>query len=442
MSTKNLGSISWIYAIALLLLTHCACAQEQADGVTEGEIEVSANALTKDAIFETTAKYVFEVKNGTGTAQEGKISYTIVGQDGEKFPGGEIPVNIAPKSVAKYNFDISGKGPGFYNVRFMINVSEYDDTLRKVFGIQPEKLISKHPRPADFDDFWAKAKSDLADVEPNFQCTLMPAMSTATCNVYLVQMQSLGNVTIRGWLTEPVVKNPNKKFAIILGLPGYQVDLDPLMTLQDQDVAFLSLNVRGQGNSREFINTRRDEFVLHHIENKNKYVMRGVVMDCLRAMDFIFTRPELDKSKVFVKGGSMGGFLAIATASLDKRVKLCSAQSPIFSDMRTVVKRVEFPIKYINMYLKTQPGLKLEQIMNNLDYFDVKNFAPNVTCKFMMSIGLLDTYIPPANDMVVYNSMTTNKKLQIFRDYGHEVAPQYVRLENNWMHDQFGLFFQ
>ncbi len=435
--------VGWIYAMALLLATQCAWAQEHEGGeVTDGgEIEVSANALTKDAIFEGTAKYVFEVKNGTGTAQEGKISFVVRGQDGQKLPGDSIHVNIAPKSIAKFNFDVKGDGPGFYKVDFMINVSEYDDTLHKVFGVQPEKLVSTHPKPADFDDFWAKAKSDLADVEPNFQCTLMPAMSTATCNVYLVQMQSLGNVTVRGWLTEPVVKNPNKKFAVILGLPGYQVDLDPIMTLEDKDVAFLTLNVRGQGNSREFINTRRDEFVIHHIEDKNKYVMRGVVMDCLRAMDFIHTRPELNKDKIFVKGGSMGGFLAIATASLDKRVKLCSAQSPIFADMRSVVKRVEFPKKYIDIYLKTQPGLTREKIMNNLDYFDVKNFATNVTCKFMMSIGLLDTYIPPANDMVVFNSMTTTKKLQIFRDYGHEVAPQYIMLENNWMHDQFGLFF-
>lgn len=439
------GLLRWTCFIALLMGAQCALSQEHADADTvaaanEGEIEVSANAITKDALFESVAKYVFEVKNPTSTPQEGKISYIITGQDGEKLPGDSIHVNVAANSTARFNFDIKSNGPGFYKVDFRINVSEYDDTLHKAFGIHPEKLASNHQKPADFDEFWQKAKNDLADVEPGFQCTLMPTMSTPTCNVYLIQMQSLGNVTIRGWLTEPVTKKPNKKFAVVLCLPGYQIALSPIMTVGDPDVAFITLNVRGQGNSREFINTRHDEYVVYHIDDKNKYIMRGVVMDCIRAMDFIFTRPEIDKEKIFVKGGSMGGFLAIATASLDKRVKLCSAQSPIFADIRNLVKRVTFPITSINLYLKTQPGLTLNKIMDNLDYFDVKNFAPDIKCKFLMSIGLLDTYVPPTNDYTVFNGMSTNKKIMVFKDYGHDVSPLYIDLENAWMHDQFGLY--
>jgi cephalosporin-C deacetylase len=435
------GLRRWIYAMALSVATQCALAQEHAEGLKDGEIEVAATTLNKDGVFDNnTARYTVEIKNGTANPQEGKISYTVTGQDGEKLPGDSIPVNIAAKNIGRFNFDIKGNGPGFYKIKFMINVSEYDDTLQKAFGVQPQKLASNHPKPTDFDEFWQKAKNDLADVEPGFQCTLMPALSSPICNVYLVQMQSLGNITIRGWLTEPVSKNLNKKFAVVLCLPGYQIPLSPIMTVGDPDVAFLTLNVRGQGNSREFINTRHDEFVIHHIDDKNKYVMRGVVMDCLRAVDFIFTRPELKHDNIFVKGGSMGGFLAIATASLDKRVNLCSAQSPIFADVRSLVKRVTFPITSINLYLKTQPGLTLDNVLNTLDYFDVKNFAPNVKCKFIMSIGLLDTYVPPTNDYTVFNTMTTNKKIMIFKDYGHDVSPLYIGLENAWMHDQFGLY--
>jgi cephalosporin-C deacetylase len=170
-------------------------------------------------------------------------------------------------------------------------------------------------------------------------------------------------------------------------------------------------------------------------------VMRGVIMDCLRAMDFIYSRPEFNHDQIFVKGGSMGGYLAIATASLDDRVNLCSAQSPIFADIRSLVKRVDFPINYIKMYLKIQPGLTLNKVLNNLDYFDAKNFAPNVRCKFMMSVGLLDTYVPPTNDFVVFNSINTKKRISIFKDLGHDVSPDYINLEQSWAHDEFGLFY-
>jgi cephalosporin-C deacetylase len=58
-----------------------------------------------------------------------------------------------------------------------------------------------------------------------------------------------------------------------------------------------------------------------------------------------------------------------------------------------------------------------------------------------MSVGLLDTYVPPTNDFVIFNSISTQKKIMIFKDLGHDVSPLYIQLENSWMHDQFGLYF-
>ncbi|MFD0751971.1 acetylxylan esterase [Mucilaginibacter calamicampi] len=409
----------------------------QAEAPAAGEVLVEVNATDKNAVFEKTAKFIFTVNNTTATDQVGKISWVLTSVTGEKLKHDAIDVKIARGTLGKYDFNIDRDDPGFYKVDFMINVSEYDDTLHKAFGIKPERIKSDHKRPVDFDAFWETAKVELSKVKPEFKCILKPELSTPSRNVYLIEMKSLGNVLIRGWLTEPTVKN--KKFAVILGLPGYQIELPPIFG-EDRDVAFISLNVRGQGNSRTNVNTRAEEYIVHHIEKKDKYVMRGVIMDCIRAIDFIYSRDELRHDKIFVKGGSMGGFLAMATASLDKRVGLCSAQSPIFSDIRSVVNEVEFPIKSIKKYITTQPGLTVDKILDNLDYYDVKNFAPNITCKVLMSIGLLDTYIPPSNDYTVFNLLKTNKRILIFRDLGHDVSPKYIDLELAWMHDEFGLF--
>lgn len=438
--TKLIG-----FMFALVVLAPAASLAQSKDDdkksfADETEISTVITPSNKNAFYDAVAKYTFEVRNPTENDQLGKIAYNVVDENGNKLQTDSIKINVGKKSIKKYNFDIAGKGPGFYKVNFMINTSDYDDTLHKVFGVKPELIKATHPAPADFDQFWQKTKDELAKVKPNYKVTFMPKMSTKTCNVYLVQMQSLDNITIRGWLTEPVSKDPKKKFSVVLALPGYQIDLSPIMTIADPDLAFLALNVRGQGNSREFINTRHDEFVIHHIEDKNKYVMRGVIMDCVRAMDFLNTRSEINHDNIFVKGGSMGGFLAIATAALDKRAAICSAQSPVFADIRTLVKRVNFPIKSIQIYLRTQPGLTLNQILDNLDYFDVKNFAPKVKCHFIMSVGLLDTYVPPTNDFAVFNSMTAKKKIMVFKDLGHDVSPLYIQLETSFMHDEFGLY--
>ena len=405
-----------------------------------GEISTKLIASNKTAIFNDKAKFTYAVKNTTSAIQEGKVSYLITDISGNALHTDSVKVKIGKNSTAKYDFEIPESTPGFYKVNFMINVNDYDDTTRRAFGIRPEEITSQYKRPDDFDAFWQTAKDELAKVKPEYKVTLMPKLCTKTCNVYEIRMQALDNITIKGWLTKPVTKDPKKKFSVILGLPGYQIDLPPVLT-QDPDVAFITLNVRGQGNSREFINIRGEEFAIHHIEDKNKYVMRGVIMDCVRAMDFIYSCPEFNHDQIFVKGGSMGGYLAIATASLDNRVNLCSAQSPIFADIRSLVTRVDFPINYINMYLKIQPGLTLNKVLSNLDYFDAKNFAPNIRCKFMMSVGLLDTYVPPTNDFVVFNSINTKKRISIFKDLGHDVSPDYINLEQSWAHDEFGLFY-
>ncbi|MES2376504.1 MAG: acetylxylan esterase [Bacteroidota bacterium] len=405
----------------------------------EGEITTMLIPANKNAFFDEKAKYTFEVKNTTANDQVGKVSYTVSTETGKLLRGDSIKVKIGKKSVEKYNFEIPGNGVGFYKLNFMINVSDYDDTTKKVFGIKPEQIVSQHKKPLDFDSFWQTTKDELAKVKPNFKVTPMPKMDKDNRHVYLIEMQSLGNMTIRGWMTVPITKNKNRKFSVLLGLPGYQVNLDPLMGI-DEDLAIITLNVRGQGNSRGPVNTRRDEFIFYHIENKNKYVMRGVIADCLRTIDFIYSRPELKHDQILASGGSMGGFLAIATASLDKRIRLCSAQNPILCDVRNLVDEVDWPMSSIKKYIGTQPGLTLDRVLDNMDYFDAKNFASNLKCPTIMGIGLLDPFAPPNNEYAAFNNIKPSKRMMVFKDLAHEISTAYKELEGRWMRDTFALF--
>jgi cephalosporin-C deacetylase len=425
-----------------LIAINVARAQEhekEESSAPEGEIEPILSPASKNATFDKNAKYTFEIKNPTNTPQEGKVSYVVTNDFGKVLRTDSVKVNIGKQSAGKYNFEIPGNGVGFYKVNFVVNITEYDDTIRRVFGIQPEKIVSKYNKPADFEAFWDNVKLELSKVKPKFKVTAMPKMDGDNRHVYLIEMQSLGDMTIRGWMTIPINKNPNKKFSVLLGLPGYQVTLNPLMGV-DNDLAIITLNVRGQGNSRGPVDTRRDEFIFHHVENKNKYIMRGVIADCLRAVDFIHSRPELKHDQILASGGSMGGFLAIATASLDKRVKLCSAQNPIFCDIRGLVGAVDWPISSIVKYVRTQPGLALDKVLSNLDYYDAKNFASNITCSTIMGIGLLDPFAPPANEFAAFNELKGDKRMMIFKDLGHEISAEYKSLEGRWMRDTFALF--
>ncbi len=168
--------------------------------------------------------------------------------------------------------------------------------------------------------------------------------------------------------------------------------------------------------------------------------MRGVIMDCIRCVDFIYSQPNLQHDNILATGGSRGGYLALAVASLDTRVNLCSAQNPILCDVRGLLGEVDWPITSIQKYAATQPGLTMDKVLNNLDYFDGKNFASNINCPTIMGIGLLDPFAPPNNEFATYNLIPGKKRIMVFKDLGHELSEKYKELEGRWMRDAFALF--
>ncbi|MDB4901606.1 MAG: hypothetical protein JWQ63_887 [Mucilaginibacter sp.] len=430
----------FIFGLFLLINYNKTLAQSKANGGgVQGEVITSVITHSSDGIFNSSASFTFEVKNTLKKRQSGKLSYIVTDESNKKLLTDSIQIKIGARGSDSYNFDLPKLKTGFYKINFMINVSDYDDTTRRAFGIRPEDIFSSHPKPNDFDSFWQTAKDELAKVKPEFKMTEKPELEKPNRKVYLVEMKSLDNITIRGWLTEPDSKSKNKKFPVLLGLPGYQVTISPMLG-EDDDLAIFTIDVRGQGLSRDVISPRKDDFIIYNIEDRNKYVMRGVIMDCIRCIDFIYSRPELRHDNIIVSGGSMGGFLTIATAGLDNRVTLCSTQNPIMSDIYNLDGAVEWPLNTMKKFVKIKPGLTFKKVLDNLQYYDCKNFATTIKCPVLMGIGLLDPYVPPNNAYAVYNNIPGKKKMMAFKDLAHEVSIKYKEYEALWMNDTFGLF--
>ena len=336
MTTKNFFNILKLSGFLLVFLNFSgANAQDKGDG---GTVTTIVTSHSSDGVFSSSASFTFQATNSYSIPQTGKISYIVTTEANKIVKLDSVKVNISKESTESHDFTISGLQPGFYKINFMINVADYDDTTRMAFGIKPALITSQRPRPADFDSFWQNAKTELASVNPEYKITEIPDSSKDDRTVFLVEMKSLDGLTIRGWLTEPKTGNKNKSFAVLLALPGYQVDLKPMFGT-DPDIAILTLNIRGSGNSRDVINVRRESYIVLNIEDKNRYVLKGAVMDCVRAVDFIYSRRELRHDNIIAAGGSLGGWLAIATSAVDKRINFCSSANPILCDIGQLGKR-------------------------------------------------------------------------------------------------------
>ena len=446
-----------IAACAWLVLagTRQALAQTKADikkdtkTITKAEAKADAKADTavttvltphsSDGIFSSTASYTFEVHNHYDTRQVGKVAYNVLSEDGKRLKHDSVLVNLPKKTSQTLEFSVPGLKTGFYKINFTVNLTDYDDTTRRAFGIKPDEIHSQFAKPADFESFWQNTMQELARVKPEYKMTEMPDSSKDGRRVFLIEMKSLDGILVRGYLTEPVNKNKKKKFAVLLALPGYQVTLGP-MSGKDPDMAIFTINIRGSGYSRDVINVRRESYIVLNLEDRNKYVLRGAIMDCVRSVDFIFSRPELRHDNIIAAGGSLGGFLAIATSAVDKRISFCSAANPIFCDVRNLVGEVDWPFADIRKYVNTRPGLTMDKVLNNLDYFDGKNFATTLKCPTLVGLGLVDPIAPPNNVYAMYNGIKSQKHLILFRDLGHEIGEKYAIYEGRWMRDTFALF--
>lgn len=408
--------------------------------LVDDDISFDAIPDKKDALFNEHEKinYKVSLKNNTTEEQSGTVGYTLMDLHDKILNQQAVQIKMDKGSSKNINLAMPGQKAGFYKVNISVNVTDYDDTIRRIFGVDPKKINSDTPKPGDFDAFWQNSRDSLALVPMNAKMTLDPTLGRKGLDCYLVEMKSYDNITVRGWLTIKHDRKPSDKFPVWLVVPGYGgVGVKPIFG--NAEIAVFSFNVRGQGNSKDKINPSKEGYLTTNIENRYKYVYRGAIMDCIRAVDFIFSRSELDSKNIIISGGSMGGYLAIATASMDKRIKLCSANNPVFCDYRSLVGSKDWPMSDFMKYSRAR-RVPLTRILNTLDYYDLKNFSPNLNCPSLIGISLMDNLAPPYNEYVMLNQIKSKYKLFVYPNLGHEVPPPLFEYLSNWMIDQFGLF--
>jgi len=70
-------------------------------------------------------------------------------------------------------------------------------------GFNPAAIKPTVKQPSDFRTFWESAKADLAKVPLNPRMTLMPDRCTEKTNVFLVNLQNIGNSRLYGIVSIP-----------------------------------------------------------------------------------------------------------------------------------------------------------------------------------------------------------------------------------------------
>jgi cephalosporin-C deacetylase-like acetyl esterase len=367
----------------------------------------------------------------------GALTLKIMTDFGEEFDRSYRDVAVKKMSTGRLALRVKDLKPGFYKATVSLESKMGNSKHSFNFGYEPEKIVSPADPQPDFGEFWQRAKAELATVDPQYKLIRIDSLCTEKHNIYLVEMRSLGNALIRGWYQVPVKPG---RYPAIMQVQGYSSVMMPSYVNYGDDVIGFGLNIRGHGNSRDDVNPGFPGYILSNLEEREKYIYRGAYMDCVRAVDFLCSRPEVDASRIAVEGASQGGALSFATAALNNdRIAVCAPQVPFLSDFRDYFKVAVWPGNEFVELIEQEKKLTWDEAFYTLSYFDIKNLAPMIKAPMLMGVGLMDEVCPPHINFAAYNLVTAEKKYIVYPKAGHGLPAHFYQAKMEWIRSKLGL---
>lgn len=313
------------------------------------------------------------------------------------------------------------KEPGFRDCRLTAKVGGKTYSHHIKVGFSPEKLQPYTQLPSDFNEFWNKTKAEAAQFPLTYTKEYVKKYSTDKMDCYLIRLQlNKQNQCIYGYLFYPKAEG---KYPVVLCPPGAGIKTikGPMRHKYYAEEGCIRFEIEIHGLNPELdedtfgeisraFSSRENGYLVNGLDSRENYYMKRVYLACVRSIDLLTSLPEWDGKNVIVRGGSQGGALALITAGLDKRVTACVANHPALSDMAgyKAGRAGGYPHLFKNTVDMDTPAK-----MKTLAYYDVVNFAKQITVPVYMTWGFNDNTCPPTTSYIVYNVLNCPKEALI-----------------------------
>ena len=298
-----------------------------------------------------------------------------------------------------------------------------------------EQYKGVNPKPSDFDEYWDTSIAEMKAVDPRVTMKKTEFQSpVAEC--YDMYFTGVKEARIHVKYLRP--KNITEKIPAVLQFHGYRGnsgDWFEKLGYAASGMAVFAMDVRGQGGKSEDAGGVCGNTVHGHIirgldeENPKKLLYHDIFLDTAELAGIVMDMEDIDDSKVYAMGGSQGGALTLACASLEPRIAKIAPAEPFLCDY----KRVWDMDLDLEAYGELREYFRLfdprhereEEIFIKLGYIDLQHLAPRIKADVMMFTGLLDKICPPSTQYAAYNKMHCRKKHVIYPDYGNEYLTNY-----------------
>jgi cephalosporin-C deacetylase len=350
--------------------------------------------------------------------------------------------------------------PGFFDLRVELDAGDGKPVPGIcTFGYRAEEMPITPDKPADFEAFWTKGRKELAKIPLDAQVESFQEFKGKEIDAYnlasaalpgdydplghraedvesaKVSFAGLGGVRIHGWLAKPAGAGP---FPAMLVLPGAGFNARP-RPLEHARHGYLALDIQVHGQEVDLPDYPKlpgyyDQFVF---DPPQAYYFYNVYLNCIQAINYLASRPDVDKTRIVVVGGSQGGRLSICLSGLDSRIAATvvsiahSANGPYlkWSEACNLAKP---PTD--GMDRSAPPTLPGTPEGRCLGYYDPMNFATDIHCPVFMNSGLIDGVSPPYGIFAIYLRLaTTDKQMTPLPGLAHDWSAEFDRRAWRWL---------
>ena len=243
---------------------------------------------------------------------------------------------------------------------------------------------SNNSQPQDFDGFWQAVLAELAATPAAPEVEEIPLRSTDFATAYGVRLTSIGPYRIYAYLSIPHGAGP---FPVRYHLPRYGsvTDLVPqgASNGQRREHITFAICVRGQRLADQPYAAAFPGQLTDGIDDPSSYVYRGIVADCIRGVEYLASRPDVDSARI----AAIGNDLAFTTAALSQHVTHLVCTPTLLFDTHDLARRTSaYPLEEINDYLRLHPDREAA-VAGTLSHFNLRWFAPRVNAATLLMAG-------------------------------------------------------
>ncbi len=266
--------------------------------------------------------------------------------------------------------------------------------------------------PVDFDDFWNKAYKSALAVSSKPQL-LDTGQVQSHWKILDLRYSSTDGIEIKGWLLLPKFGLPKR--ALIVG-HGYGGRTEPDFHLPFSDTALFFPCCRGISRSRvKPISSNPNWHVLHDIDKKDRYVLKGCVEDIWLAVSAIHELFPYLSSKIGYLGISFCGGIGALALAYEKRISRAHFNVPTFGHHRQRLRSATFGSgKAVQDFFAKHPKIALR----TLRYYDAANAAERISVPVHFALALKDHVVAPPGQFAIYNHVSVEKNLYVLHE-GH-----------------------